>query len=175
MARRALLAALACGLLSAHSPYRQWDTFRKSRLIVFANARDERSQQVAQRLAERLEATLPDSRATWARAPDPLELVKLLNSHQADVILLTPLQANQARAGAGRFELVGEQPLHLLAREDGYLLLCLDEYPSELAWALAKALGGPAPTDESLPLHPGAAAHHEGREIPLTAAAPAKP
>ncbi len=176
------MAALAWAALCAHSPYRQWDTFRKSRLIVLADAKDERSQQAAQALAARIEAALPDSRATWARAPGALELVNLLTSHQADVILLTPLQAAQARAGAGRFQVIGEQPLHLLARDGNYLLLCLDEYPAAYAWQVAKALGSAASSDDGVPLHPGVAAFVEGKEAPADAhrhevdlAAPAKP
>jgi hypothetical protein len=105
------VAALASGPARAHSPYGQWDTFRKSRLIVFASALDARSQELAQALAARIEAAMPDSRATWARAPSPLELLKLLDSHQADVILLTAMQALRARAGSAPYEALG--PLHI--------------------------------------------------------------
>lgn len=159
------MAGAAWFALTAHSPYGQWDTFRKSRLIVFADAQDARSQQVAQALAARLEAALPATRATWARAPNALELVKLLESHQADVILLPPEAAAQARNGQGRFSAIGSLPLHRLAAAEGYLLTCLGDYPATLAWQLAQALG-PTEGSAELPVHPGAAAHAQGLPMP---------
>jgi hypothetical protein len=164
--RRTALAALAWLALAAHSPYGQWSTFRKSRLIVFADAQDPRSQAVAQALAARIETALPASRATWARAPGALELVKLLASHQADVILLPPALAAQARTGTERFQAVGALPLHLLAHSEGYWLVCLDEYPEAHAWQLARALGSAIAAEQALPVHPGVLAQQNGQAMP---------
>lgn len=166
LGRRSALAALAWLALSAHSPYGQWSTFRKSRLIVFGDAQDPRSQLQAQALAARIEAALPASRATWARAPNAFELVKLLASRQADVILLPPELAAQARAGTDRFQAVGALPLQLLAHSEGYWLVCLDEYPDAHAWQLSRAVGSAIAAEQALPVHPGVLAQQTGQAMP---------
>lgn len=177
---RVLAAAAAFFALSAHSPYGQWSAFRKSRLIVFAAADDEPAQRLARRVAELLAGELPGSRATWARAANALELVKLLGSHQADVALLTPRDAREAIAGRGVYRDEGAIPLRLIAAAGGYLLVALDELPAAHAYQLARALAGFEPrsgrpvgadaADEKIPLHPGTKDFAEGRPMP---AAPA--
>jgi hypothetical protein len=165
---RAAAALAALTLLSAHSPYGQWGAFRKARLIVFANAQDAQSQTLAKSLAARIDAAEPSSKATWARAPNAFEAMKLLESHQADVILLTAAQAQQARAGQGVFAPLGAQALKLLALHSSYALIALDEYPAAHAWRVARALRerDAAKIPEGLEYHEGALAFLEGKDIP---------
>ncbi|MGL4576803.1 MAG: hypothetical protein ACRCV9_18590 [Burkholderiaceae bacterium] len=169
---RIAAAGAACVVLSAHSPYGQWDAFRKARLIVFANAQDARSQTLAKAVAARIDAAEPASKATWARAPNAFEQLKLLDSHQADVILLTPAQAADAKAGQGAYAKLGAQPIKVLAVLEDYLLVSLDEYPQAHAWRIAKALkitkdGSALP--QGLEHHEGVLSYLAGKEMPALA------
>ena len=168
IALRAVLGAAAWVALSAHSPYGQWGTFRKSRLIVFADAEDPRSQELAGALAGRIAGAVPASGATWARAPGALQLVKLLASHQADVILLPSDLAVRARAGEAPFAEVGALPIVALAASAGFLLLSLDEYPEVWAWQLARALAAEELPDGPISLHPGVSAYRSGKPMPAS-------
>jgi hypothetical protein len=171
LALRSLAAAGALlalsGVASAHSPYGQWGVFRKSRLIVFAGADDAAGQALAQEIARTFAQALPESQATWARAPSAVDLVKLLGSHQADVALLPGAQLAAARDGSGRFAAAGATALLLIARVREHALVCLDEYPAVHTWRLARTLQ-PASAmlaDDAL-VHPGARDYHAGRAIP---------
>jgi hypothetical protein len=169
---RIAAAGAACVVLSAHSPYGQWDAFRKARLIVFASAQDARSQTVAKAVAARIDAAEPASRATWARAPSVLEQLKLLDSHQADILLLTPTHAVDAKAGQGAFAKLGAQPITVLAALEDYLLVSLNEYPQAHAWRIAKALSIPkdgSALPQGLAYHEGVLTYLAGKEMPALA------
>src|SRR5690606_194559 len=75
---RVLAAAAAALWLAGHSPYRQWDVYRKARLVLLATAADEASVRLARALVAIYERTLPDSRPTYARARDANDQVRLL-------------------------------------------------------------------------------------------------
>jgi len=174
-----VLAGCAALLLTGHSPYGQWSVFRRSRLIVFACADDEAAQRLARRVGEFLAKEVPASNATWARAPNALEVARLLGSHQADFALLRPRDARDARIGDGPYRANGALALTAIAAPEGYVLVALDELPTEYAYELARAMAnfGPRERDRGfdrtrlardVPWHPGAAAVLEGRPPPAT-------
>ena len=83
--------AAASGLwlvLTGHSPYRQWDIYRKVRLVVLVDAEDAVSVQLGQEIAGLLAVHLPESRAMMARARAINDVVRLLaeqaTRHRAD-------------------------------------------------------------------------------------------
>ena len=86
-----------------HSPYRQWFTYRKQRLILVASESDEASPHLGEAIAQALATHLPESKAMVATTRGTLDIVKLLKSNQLDVALLTSDEASEARNGAGRF------------------------------------------------------------------------
>ena len=92
MKRRQLLRlAVAGGLwlvLTGHSPYRQWEVYRKVRLIVLVNGEDAASVQLGQALAGLLAEHVPESRAMMSRARDIIDLVRLIASKQLDTALM---------------------------------------------------------------------------------------
>jgi hypothetical protein len=133
------LPVAACGVLG-HSPYRQWQVYRKSRLIIVTSAADADSHRLGEALAALLARELPESRALAARAADAREIVKLLASDQLEVALLTADDARDAGAGRGRFAADGALALRTLAALDGYWLVARADFPDAKAEPIGRAL-----------------------------------
>ena len=188
MRRRSCLRLLGGGsavlLLAGHSPYRQWDAYRKARLVLLVSAADESSVRLAHALAAIFADRLPGSRATYARARDTNDAVRLLASKQLEVALLPEQDAHAAFAGAEPFADNGPIALRTLGVLGEHLLVCLDEVPKAAAYMLVEALAaawgeldpslvrharGPEPPRRArVPLHDGALQYY--RDHPRTAA-----
>lgn len=170
-----LRAAGAGGLwlaLCGHSPYRQWDVYRKTRLILLATAADPQSVQLGSALAKIYLQRLPESRATMARARDGNDLVRLLASRQLDVAVMRETDAYAALAGEAPYADTGGVPLRALAALGEHLFVCREELSKGSAYMLVEALAagwselspvlvgkaaGPRPAGAPrIPLHPGA-------------------
>lgn len=178
--RRGLLrAAAAAGLwlaLSGHSPYRQWEVYRKTRLVLLANASDPQSVQLGSALAKLYLQRLPESRATMARARDGNDLVRLLASRQLDIAVMREPDAHAALAGKAPYADSGGVRLRALAALGEHLFVCREEVPNASAYMLTEALAegwgdidpvlvrkapGPRPGGRlAVPLHPGAAEYY---------------
>ena len=99
---RLLGLAGAAGGVMGHSPYRQWQVYRKSRLIIVTSAADPASHPLGETVATLLVRHLPETRALATRAGDSLEIVKLLASNQLDLAILPAPDARDARLGSER-------------------------------------------------------------------------
>lgn len=181
MKRRALLRLAAAGglwfVLTGHSPYRQWDVYRKVRLFVLVNAEEAASVQLGQAIARLLAKHLPESRAMMARARDINDVVRLIASKQLDTALMREEDAAAAFVGAGRFADNGKVPLRALAQVGSYLFVCRADLPRgngyqivetiaerwrELDAKLVNGAPGPKPISSiRIPLHPGALEYYE--------------
>jgi TRAP-type uncharacterized transport system substrate-binding protein len=179
--RRGLLRlAAASGLwliLTGHSPYRQWDVYRKVRLVVVVNAEDAESVQLGQAIAELLAKHLPGSRAMMARARDINVVVRLLASKQLDTALVREDDASAAFGGSGRFADNGKVPLRTLAQFGPYLFVSRDDLLKPNAYQIAEAIAehwrafdaklvagtpGPRPLPSvRVPIHSGALEYYE--------------
>jgi hypothetical protein len=133
------LSLAACGVLG-HSPYRQWQAYRKSRLIIVTSAADAGSHQLGEAIAALLARELPDSRALAARASDAREIVKLLASDQLEVAVLTADEARDAEAGRGPVAVDSALPLRTLAVLGGYVLVARADFPDAKAEPIARTL-----------------------------------
>jgi len=169
---RLLCASGAVLLLGGHSPYRQWDVYRKTRLVLLVSATDETSVRLAHALVAIFADALPDSRATYARARDTNDLVRLIASKQLEVALMREGDAYAALTGAAPFADNGRVALRTLGALGEHLFVCLEEVPQTAAYLLVEALaerwrdidmasarqaGGPKPLQAlRVPLHPGA-------------------
>jgi TRAP-type uncharacterized transport system substrate-binding protein len=181
MNRRTLLRLAAASgswlLLAGHSPYRQWDVYRKVRLIVLVNAEEAASVQLGEAIAGLLAKHLPESRATMARARDINDLVRLIASKQLDTALMREEHAVAALAGAGRFADNGKVPLRALAQFGPYILVSRDDLPRSNGYQIAETIaekwkevdprpvngsGSPRPVSAlQIPIHPGALEYYE--------------
>ena len=172
--------AAASGLwlvLTGHSPYRQWDVYRKVRLVVVVNAEEAASVQLGEAVAGLLARHLPESRAMMARARDINDVVRLLASKQLDTALMREEDASAAFAGSGRFADNGKVPLRALAQFGPYLFVCRDDLPKSNGHQIAETIaeqwtaigaklvaGAPGPKPLSsvrIPIHPGALEYYE--------------
>lgn len=177
--RRWLRIAAAGGLwlaLSAHSPYRQWEVHRKTRLVLLASGSDPQSVLLGSALAKIYLQRLPESRAMMARARDGNDLVRLLASKQLDIAVMRELDANAALAGQAPYADSGGVRLRALAVLGEHLFVCREELPNGSAYMLIEALAkgwgdidpalvhkapGPRPAGSlAVPLHPGAAEYY---------------
>lgn len=144
MDRRTVLRLLAlggagCGVLG-HSPYRQWQVYRKSRLIIVTSAADAGSHRLGEAVAALLARELPETRALATRAADGLAIAKLLASDQLEVAILAVDDARAAAEGSGRFAAEGPLPLRTLAVLGRYRLVARAAFPDAKAEPIARAL-----------------------------------
>ena len=158
--------------LAGHSPYRQWEVHRKTRLVLLASAADPQSVQLGSALAGIYLKRLPESRAMMARARDGNDLVRLLASKQLDVAVMRASDAYAALAGQAPYADSGGVRLRALAAIGEHLFVCREELPNASAYMLIEALAagwsqldpalvgkaaGPRPAGKpAIPLHPGA-------------------
>ena len=159
-------------LLGGHSPYRQWDVYRKARLVLLVSATDEPSVRLAQALVAIYAHRLPESRAIYARARDTNDMVRLIASKQLELALMLEGDAHAACMGAEPFADNGRVALRTLAALGEHLFVCLEDVPKAAAYMLVEALAerwreldpalvrqasGPKPPQAlRVPLHPGA-------------------
>jgi len=168
-------AAGAYLLLTGHSPYRQWEVYRKTRLVIVASLEQEEAARLGRRLAETLARHIPRSRAMLARARDTNDLFRLLASKQLDMALVGEAEAHAATGGAPGVAGGGRIPLRTLAQIGPYLLVCREEFPRANAYQIAETLAerwreifepptaaaGPRPSASvRVALHPGAGEYY---------------
>jgi hypothetical protein len=161
-------------LLAAHSPYRQWDVYRKARLVIVASFEEPEAVRLGQRLAATLAGHIPRSRAMLSRARDTNDLFRLLASKQLDVALVGEASAHAAARGEGLAG-GGKVPLRSLAQIGPYLLVCREEFPRANAYQIAETIAdgwreivppaaevaGPRPSASvRVALHPGAGEYY---------------
>jgi TRAP-type uncharacterized transport system substrate-binding protein len=179
--RRLLRLAMASALwlvASGHSPYRQWEIYRKARLVLLTSADDPAAVRLGQAVAGLLAKHLPESRAMMSRARDTNDLVRLIASKQLDAALMLGDDAAAAFLGSGRFADNGGVPLRAIAQFDLHLLVCRDDFPKANAYQVAEMLAerwralepavasgtrGPQPVaGAAVPVHPGALEYYDG-------------
>jgi hypothetical protein len=165
------LAGSAAGfaLLTGHSPYLQWVTYRKVHLLLFTTRDDPGSDELGESLAARLRETLPASKARVARAPDGDRIASLLASAQADTAVLSHERAQALLRGEPPYAGYGAIALRALAKGEHYVLVCREDFKPRHAFLVADALcRGDAPllslpdAHDALPAHPGALAAAAG-------------
>lgn len=179
MGRRALLrggAAFLAGLfLAAHTPYRQWDVYRMKHLLIGTSREDTPSYPLGKRLAALLAEAAPETSARVTRARSLERLGSLLSTEQLQVLLISEPYLRDLALGQGAFAAFGPIPVARIFRFGTLLLVVRADFPEAHAWVVTRALmdagaalGGtpPGAADGPAPIHPGALAALEGREMP---------
>jgi len=177
------LIATAWLATTGHTPYRQWQVYRRRHLLIGTSKADPASYPLGQRIVGVLATNLPESSARVARGPDAWRLASLLTSGQLEVILLSADQVAALRDGRSPFEAFGATRLRSLFRCGNHWLVCRPDFPEHHAWLVAEtlavhgdlALGGslPDPTRSPVPVHQGALAVLRGEPMPAPLAAAA--
>jgi hypothetical protein len=184
--RRALLklgAALAVwGVASAHTPYRQWQVYRRRHLLIGTSKSDARSYALGKQIVSVLAEHLPESSPRVTRGPDPWRLASLLTTGQLEVVLLDENDVAALRDGRPPFEAFGPTELRTLFRFGAHWLVVRPDFPKRHAWQVVRTLSehardlssaGPAePAASPVPVHSGALAYAAGEPLPPPEIAP---
>lgn len=180
MPRRAILqvglSATAWFAASGHTPYRQWQVYRRKHLLIGTSKADAPTYPLGQKIAELLTTYLPESSARVTRGPDPWRLASLLTTGQLEVALLSQADVAALRDGFAPFEAFGPTELNVLFAFEGYLLVCRPDFPAHHAYQVVQALSEHAEliagarlidaAASPVAIHAGARAYAMGEPMP---------
>jgi TRAP-type uncharacterized transport system substrate-binding protein len=174
------LIATAWIATAAHTPYRQWQIYRRRHLLIGTSKADAPTYPLGQRVAEVLAVHLPESSARVTRGPDPWRLASLLTTGQLEVVLLSAGDVAALRDGRAPFSAFGPTPLNALFAFGDYLLVCRPDFPAHHAYQVVQTLAdnvaliaGARPLDAGaspVAIHQGARAYAMGEPMPLPVA-----
>lgn len=133
-------ASSAWLLASGHTPYKQWQVYRRKHLLIGANKADPPTYELGKKTAAVLLEKLPESRARVARAPHAWRLASLITTDQIDLILLSEDDVLALSAGKDGFEAFGKTPLRSLFRFGHYWLVCRPDFPMNHAHLVTATL-----------------------------------
>ena len=169
MHRRTMLktaAALgAWSLTSGHTPYRQWQVYRRKHLLIGANKEEPQTYELGKKIAALLAGELPESRARVARAPHAWRLASLLTSDQIQLVLLGESDIEGLSNGRGGFEAFGPTALRTLYRYGDYWLISRPDFPDDHADLVTRTLadhGAAIAKRQGLPSDSPPVPAHEG-------------
>jgi TRAP-type uncharacterized transport system substrate-binding protein len=170
------LVAIAWSGAGGHTPYRQWQVYRRRHLLIGTSRADAPTYPLGQKIAEVLVTYLPESSARVTRGPDPWRLASLLTTGQLEVALLAQADVAALRDGRAPFEAFGPTELNALFAFEGYLLVCRPDFPPHHAYQVVQTLSenaaliaGARFIDASaspVALHAGARAYALGEPMP---------
>ncbi len=173
---------LRCGLilvavlvLSAHTPYRQWEVYRMKHLLIGTSREDTASYPLGKQLAELLVQAVPESRARVVRARTVERLGSLISTNQLKLLLISDKHLAEMAEGTGPFKAFGPIEIARLFHFDELVLISRADFPASHAWIVARAFldnaeasGGTPPRlgAGQVPIHPGVTAAVNGEELP---------
>ena len=144
MRRRAALkialggaAWLLCG---AHTPYGQWQVYRRRHLLVGTSKADAPTYPLGQRIVEVLASRLPESSARVTRGPSAWRLASLITSGQIELVLLSAADVAALRDGRPPFEAFGATRLCTLFAFGAHWLVCRPDFPDRHAYLVVETL-----------------------------------
>ncbi len=181
MKRRTLLCAGAALLAGwplapalAHTPYRQWDIFRRRYLQVLTSRSDLPGDAIGDDWVALLREKLPLSRAMVSRARDLTRVASLLKTDQARLAVLSHDDAQLLAGGLPPYDDYAPMPLQVLLGNTTHVLAARDNLPLHHAYAITAALlddsgaaGLAVPLDglDGMAPHPGARAAALGETV----------
>jgi hypothetical protein len=164
------------GVASAHTPYRQWQVYRRRHLLIGTSKSDAQSYALGKEIVSVLAQHLPESSPRVTRGPDPWRLASLLTTAQLEVVVLTEADVAALRDGRVPFEAFGPTKLRTLFCFGAHWLVVRPDFPDRHAWQVVRTLSqhaeelasaAPAkPAASPVPVHPGALAYAAGEPLP---------
>ncbi|MFK7889430.1 MAG: hypothetical protein AB8B63_01345 [Granulosicoccus sp.] len=164
------VCAVALSDAAAHTPYRQWQVYRRKHLLVGCHKDAPATYTLAKQIVANLDAHLPDARARVARAPTAQRIASLMATDQMDVAIVSGADAVDMAAGTGQFAPFGAIALRQMLQIDNWVLVCREDIPDRHTWLITDALldSDLSIADElqgALAWHPGA--HLRLQDAPL--------
>lgn len=124
----------------AHTPYGQWQVYRRKHLLVGCHKDSEETYSLAKQIVSELDVHLPAASARVARAPTAQRIASLMGTDQMEVAVLSAENALDMAAGKGKFKPFGQIPLRVLIVVDDWMLVCNADMPDRHAWLVSDAL-----------------------------------
>lgn len=145
-----IAASLALPFQSAqaHSPYRQWDIFRKKHLQILTSRSDLDGDNIGDEWVALLLERLPLSQAMVSRARDMRRVASLLKTDQAKLAVLSYDDAKAMIAGVAGFEEYSPIPLQVMLDNGTHVLVARENLPLHHAYVVTATL-----LEEARPLH----------------------
>jgi len=165
-------------LTFAHTPYAQWNVFRKRHLQILTSQADLPGDDVGERWVEVLLEKLPLSRAMVSRAYNMTRIAALIKTDQSKLAVLSYTHAQQMFKGVAQFEEYGAMPLQVLVDDGKYLLVTRSDLPLHHGFLIAATLMSeskklhlldPGTGRFGMPLHAGARAYLSGEKLEMPA------
>ena len=165
--------------MTGHSPYRQWQVYRQTHLVILTSRDDPGADDLGETLAALMRAALPDSKAAVARGPRVQRIASLISTHQAEVGVVSYPNALAMYRGEPPFQSYGAIALRVLVQNGSYKLVCREDFLPQHAYLVAEALlengkslglsipGRSAGDAGDIPPHVGALAFAEGQPLDL--------
>ncbi len=132
----------------AHSPYRQWDIFRKKHLQILTSRSDLNGDTIGDEWVALLLERLPLSQAMVSRARDTRRVASLLKTDQAKLAVLSHEDAKAMISGGAGFEEYSPMPLQILRDNGTHVLVARENLPLHHAYVVTATL-----LEEARPLH----------------------
>ena len=167
-------ALLVTAPAHAHTPYRQWDIFRKRYLQVLTSRSDLDGDAFGDDWVALLHDRLPLSRAMVSRARDMNRVASLLKTDQAKLAVLSHADARDMFEARPPFEDFRPMPLQVMLDNGSHVLVTRDDLPLHHGYAIVIALleeaGSlhlkvPLEGKFGMAVHPGARAAALGESI----------
>ena len=138
----ALLALPVLTVFSAHAhtPYRQWDVFRKRHLQLLTSHSDLDGDKIGDTWVDVLQETLPLSHALVSRARDINRVAALLKTDQAKLAILSYAHADAIYNGKAPFEEFSPLPLQVLLDNGDHLLVARPDLPLHHGYVVVAGL-----------------------------------
>lgn len=160
----------------AHTPYAQWDLFRKRNLQILTSHSDLPGDIIGDEWVDFLRQKLPLSRAMVSRARDVVRVASLLKTDQSKLAVLSYQHAQALMTSAAPFEDYKEMPLQIMFDNGSHVLVARENLPLHHGFLIAVTLLEQAgPMRLTVPLkgkfgmqvHPGARAAALGEKIEM--------
>lgn len=174
----ALLATVAWPVSQAlaHTPYAQWDLFRKRNLQILTSHSDLPGDAIGDIWVEFLREKLPLSRAMVSRARDVVRVASLLKTDQSKLAVLSHQHAKALMSSGTPFEEYTAMPLQVMFDNGTHVLVAREDLPLHHGFLIAVTLldaAGPlhltVPLDGKfgMKVHPGARAAALGEKVEM--------
>lgn len=132
----------------AHTPYAQWDLFRKRNLQILTSHSDLPGDAIGDEWVDFLSKKLPLSRAMVSRARDVVRVASLLKTDQSKLAVLSYQHAKAMMTAAAPFEEFTSMPLQIMFDNGTHVLVARDDLPLHHGFLIAVTL-----LEASGPLH----------------------
>jgi hypothetical protein len=160
----------------AHTPYAQWDLFRKRNLQILTSHSDLAGDTIGDAWVDFLRHKLPLSRAMVSRARDVVRVASLLKTDQSKLAVLSYQHAQAMMTSAAPFEDYTDMPLQIMFDNGSHVLVAREDLPLHHGFLITVTLLEQAgPMHLTVPLngkfgmkvHPGASAAARGEKIEM--------